>query len=133
MVVSTLGHRRTRRISAVAVEFDTFSVAVGLAIIAGGLALAAPFLEALAAALSALAGAGWAAGRARERASGVPWTLPGRAVGLLSVAVGAGLFFLLPDSLSAARGLALALSLTPMWWIERRRNPGRVLREDGTA
>ena len=107
-----------------AVEFDTFRVAVGLAVIVGALALVAPYLTALTAVLAALAAAGWAAGRARDRSVG--GLVPGHAWGLLVAALGAGAFFLLVGPLQAARGLALALSLVPLWWVERSRASRRA-------
>lgn len=101
------------------VEFDTFRVAVGFAIIAGALGVVLPYLDSLAGALAALAAAGWAAGHARERSAGGRWFGPAEAVGLGAVALGALAFFLLPGSFALARGLVLGLSWLPMWWFER--------------
>ena len=113
------------------IEFDTFSVAVGLAVIAGGLALLAPYLDSLTAALAALAGAGCAAGRTLDRGNWTESVLSVRGAGLLCATVGTGAFFLLPGPWAAARGLALALSLVPLWLGERRRAPGRTARPRG--
>jgi hypothetical protein len=130
--VSTVRRPTTRRPTVVEVEFDTFRVAVGLALITGGLALALPYLDGLTGALAALAVAGWAAGRGRDRVPGTFGIRPGQIVGLGLAAMGAGAFFLLPGALSFARGLALALSLVPMWWMERGRpSSGPTLRVDG--
>ncbi len=101
-------------------ELDTFRVAVGLAVVAGGLALVAPYLDALVAALAALATAGWAAGRARTRESGGPAIDGARGAALACVAVGAVAFLTLRGPVGAARGLLLALSWLPLWWLERR-------------
>ncbi len=115
---------RTAHPVARAIEFDTFSVAVGLAIISGALAVLAPYLDALTGALVALGGAGWVAGHSLE-----PGGLPGRmtsarTVGLVSVGLGVGAFFLLSGPLGPARGLALALSFVPLWLIDRKGSPG---------
>ncbi|MGA8303208.1 MAG: hypothetical protein WA691_01270 [Thermoplasmata archaeon] len=104
-------------------DFDPFGVAVGLAVIAGALALLAPYLNALTAALAALAGAGWVAGRAGERTRGSGWLLYGRAAAIGFATLGTGAFFLLPEPFTSGRGLALALSLVPLWVVERRRRP----------
>lgn len=105
------------------IEFETFSVAVGLAAIVGGLALLAPFLSALTAALAALAMAGWASGLPRVRTGWAEWLPPTRRAGLLSVGLGVGAFFALSGPWAAVRGLALAVSLVPLWMVERRRGP----------
>jgi hypothetical protein len=110
----------------VAVEFDTFRVAVGLAIIAGAFALVATYLDSLAAALAALAAAGWAAGLARERGGGGARIGAARTVGLVSVALGATAFFLVPRPLDLARGLFVGLAWLPMWWVERHPHPVAV-------
>jgi hypothetical protein len=122
--------RRTRRPpSAAAIEFDTFSVAVGLAIVAGGLALVVPYLNGLTVALVALAAAGWAAGRASASAHRIFRTLSSQATGLLAAIAGAGAFFLLPDPFAHVRGLLFSLSLLPLWWTERRGTSGTPARE----
>lgn len=125
------GARPTPSSSAATLELDTFRVALGLAIVTGGLALVAPYLNALTAALVALAVAGWAAGLGRDHAMDLPGALSARAVGLLSLAIGIGSFFLLPNPLALARGLVLALAVLPMWWIDHRPVPRRFLRVDG--
>jgi len=126
--VGALRDVKTPRVSAATVEFDAFSVAVGLAIVAGGLAVVAPYLNSLAAALAALAGAGWAAGRSTERARGAAVLSLGRWTGLLSAGLGTAAFFLLPGPFSVVRGLALGISLLPLWLVERRRAPGPAAR-----
>jgi uncharacterized membrane protein len=113
----------TRRASAATIDFDTFSVAVGLALIAGGLALVAPDLDSLTVALAALAAAGWAAGRSLDRTQRVEAILSTRAIGILAMALGSVAFLALPPPLGVGRGLVLALSLVPLWLIERRRVP----------
>jgi hypothetical protein len=122
--------RRTRRpSSAAAIEFDTFSVAVGLAIVAGGLALVVPYLDGLAVALVALAAAGWAAGRASPSADRRFRAMSSQVTGLLAALAGVGAFFLLPEPIAHVRGLLLSLSLLPLWWTERRGTPGTPARE----
>jgi hypothetical protein len=109
----------------VIIEFDAFSVAVGLAVITGALSFVAPFLEALTVALAALAVAGWAALQSAERvglARGLPAT---RLLGLALAGGGAAAFFVLPGPIAMARGLVLGASLVPLWLVERRRaTPG---------
>ncbi len=127
--MNAVHRRRARRPTPAALEFDTFSVAVGLSIIVGALALVAPYLNALTVALVALAAAVWAAGRARGGTGGLSRTLTDQAGGLLATTAGIGAFFLLPGPFATARGLVLALSVVPMWWIERRGVSGRPIRE----
>jgi|HubBroStandDraft_1064217.scaffolds.fasta_scaffold13435_5 hypothetical protein len=111
------------------VEFDTFSVSLGIAVIAGGLALLAPFLDSLTAALVALAGAGWAAGLPRHGARAADWARPARVGGILALGIGTVAFFALPGPFDIARGLALSVSFVPLWLVERRaglRRPERL-------
>jgi hypothetical protein len=123
-VVGTPGGLTTSRRSPVGIEFDPFNVGVGLAVIAGGLSLIVPYLDALTAALAALACAGWAARHASEVRSRAERVKSLRGAGVLSVSLGAGAFFLLPGAWAAARGIALGLSLVPLWLVERARSPG---------
>lgn len=130
----TLNPPKRRRLPGpLPVEFDTFRVAVALAIIAGALGIVAPYLDALAAALAALAAAGWAAGRARDRAGGPARAGAGRFAGGVCVLLGAAGFFLLPPPLAVARGLLLGLSWLPLWWLERRSGPVPVRWAPGSA
>lgn len=100
------------------VELDTFRTAVGLALVAGALAVVAPYLDGLVAALAALAGAGWAAARAHRLAT--PRVPSGRtALALVTVGAGVGAFLLAPVPWTSVRGLVLASSWLPMWWLER--------------
>ena len=104
---------------------DPFSAAVTLALVTGAFAIDAPFLSSLVLALGALAIAAWSTRRAHERSDGTGGILPAHGVGLISVGIGAASFFLLPSPVSVLRGLALAISLLPLWWIERRRGRPR--------
>lgn len=115
---------RIRRRSAATIEFDTFGVGVGLAVIVGALSLLAPYLDALTAALAALALAGWAAGRSHDRRFGRTGDASLRVVGVAGAAAGAVAFLLLPGSTAGVRGLVLGLALVPLWLIERRAPPG---------
>ena len=105
----------------VPVEFEVFSTALGLAIVAGALSLLAPFLLALVGTLGTFAVAGWAAlVRPRaERPSRVRRT--DRLLALGVAAIGGILFLHPPAGLGAGRGLLLAASLLPLWCVERRR------------
>jgi hypothetical protein len=115
------------------VEFDTFGVALGLAVVAGGLALAAPFLNSLVVTLVALACAGWAAGRSRCGQGWADLLQLTRLAGVLLVMVGAGAFLGIPVVLSPERGLLLALSPIPLWFLERRGTLPRSLRRGTSA
>ena len=108
-----------------AIEFDTFSVALGLAVVTGGLALLASFLESLTTALVALSVAGWAAGLSGSGRPRGALTHPRRMGGIVLAGIGAATFFWMPGPLDASRGLVLALSLVPLWLIERRGIPRR--------
>jgi hypothetical protein len=127
VVVGAVRYLRGSRAGLPGLEFDTFSVALGLAVVTGGVSLAVPYLVALTGALVALAGAGWAAGRSRWRNGWRDLGQPARCTGLLLVGAGVVAFFDLPGTLSVARGLALALSTVPLWLVERR--DGRILSE----
>jgi hypothetical protein len=114
------------RVPYAVLEFDTFSAAVGLALITGALALVATYLLALTATLAALAAAGWTAGHLPHPRSPIkPFVDRRRKVALLVLAAGAGAFFLLPPPIVGARGLALAASFLPLWWVERTPAPPR--------
>jgi hypothetical protein len=126
VVVAAIREVRTPRPALSAAEFDTFSVALGLALIAGGLALLAPFLNSLTGALVALAAAGWAAGVPRTARGWTDLTPPARMGGVLLLGLGVVAYLGLSGSLDAGRGLVLAASLVPLWMIERRRGVGRA-------
>ncbi len=100
-----------------AVEIDAFGLAVGTALVAGGLSLAAPFLTALVGALAALAVASWAMafGSVRPTAR----SLRARGPGLGSLALGGSIFIGAPAALLPYRGLVLAVTLVPLWALER--------------
>jgi hypothetical protein len=118
--VGALRHVRTVPSALRSVEFDAFSVSLGLGVIAGGLALLAPYLNSLALALVTLAGAGWSAGLPRGE-FGWRNRLPrARSGSLVLLGLGSVLFIVLPPPWNVARGLALALSFVPMWFVERR-------------
>jgi hypothetical protein len=103
-----------------AIEHDAFGLAVGTALVAGGLSLVAPFLSALVGALAALALASWTVTRAEERAAGVRRRLGRATVALALLGAGAALYGLAPEGFGGFRGIALALSLVPLWMVERR-------------
>jgi hypothetical protein len=84
----------------------------------GFLSLEIPFFEGLVAALAALVAVAWASRPARdgpERGA--------RRICALSIVVGWSMFLLLPIPLTGFRGLALGLSLAPLWWTGRRNLP----------
>jgi hypothetical protein len=122
---------RSRALMGATLEFDTFGVGVGLAVIAGALSLVAPYLDALTVALAALAIAGWAAGRSRDRRERRSTGRPLRVVGLACAVIGAAAFFLLAGPAAMTRGFALGIALVPLWVIERRGTPGLLPRGAG--
>lgn len=126
VVVGTPGDLRTTRLSPGGIEFDAFNVGVGLGVIAGGLSMVAPYLDALTAALAALACAGWAAARSRRVTGRAARVVSMQGAGVLSLSLGTGAFFLLPGPMAVARGLALGLSLVPLWFVERTGSLGRA-------
>ncbi|MGA8542742.1 MAG: hypothetical protein WB947_04290 [Thermoplasmata archaeon] len=122
------------RVSATSADFDTFSTAVGLALISGGLSLVATYLVGLTVALVALAGAGWAAGHVGSRGAYPGPSLDrGRKVALACLATGIVAFFLLPPPLVDGRALAIAVSFLPLWWVERSSHARRVRPLDGVS
>ena len=129
MGVGMAPHGRVAPSSSVAlsIEFDAFSVAVGLAIVAGALSLLAGYLTSLTVALAALAFAGWAA---RSASSVVPGQriVSIRGLGISFLVIGIALFLLLPPPWAGGRALVLALSLVPLWAAERPTSRHRPLR-----
>ena len=112
-----------------AVELDALGLAVGLAIVTGGLSLLAPFLVALVEALAALAVASWAMVVAEDRAAGPAPRSRRRAMALAILVLGASGFLLAPSAAAPFRGILLALTLVPLWAVERRArrsSPGRT-------
>lgn len=128
MVVTERHAPGATRPRGLAVEFDTFSFAVGLAIIAGGLAVAAPYLNALTVALTALAIAGWASGFAGAKGAAFAEVGPAAILGLSCTALGALAFVFLPSPFSVGRGLVLAGALLPLWYLDRGSRSGRSRR-----
>jgi hypothetical protein len=101
-------------------EFDVVGMAVGTALVSGALSVAAPSLAALTGSLAALAWAGWIA-LVRRTTGSLRRAIWGRAGWAVAAgALGAGLFLLDPPVLAPARGVALGLSLVPLWAIARR-------------
>lgn len=101
--------------------FDAFSMAVGLAVIAGGLSLLRSDLDGLVAALAALAVAGAVVTGGSPRAVR-RWRPSAPGAGALVVfATGGGLFLAGPALIAPWRGLLLGVSLLPWWLVERRR------------
>jgi hypothetical protein len=101
-------------------EFETFSVAVGAALVAGGLSLLASFLAALTGTLVALAVASWVTFRSQQTSGRREFIRGGRGVGLSILGVGTAVFLFAPVPLVPIRGLLLAAALLPLWWTERR-------------
>jgi hypothetical protein len=114
------------------VEFDTFSVAVGTALVAGALSILASFLDALTGTLAALALASWVALRSPVTKEWRDFFRAGRGVGLGTLCMGAAIFLLPPYPLASIRGLLLAVTLLPLWWSERRGTPGAAPVEHGS-
>jgi hypothetical protein len=114
------------------VEFDTFRVAVALAIVVGALSVVASYLDALALALVALATAGWVAAHARDRGPRGTSVGVAHAVGFALAGSGAALYFYGPYPLTIFRGLVLGLCWLPLWWTERRA-PRTYVRGTGVA
>jgi len=108
------------------IDFDAFSAAVALALVAGALAIAAPFLLALTAALTALAMAAWVVGHVRQSTELRPLRVP--LLGFAVVGSGATAFLALPTDAFPVRGLVLASSLLPLWWFGRARGPDHGVR-----
>ena len=105
-------------------EFETFGVAVGCALVSGALSLAAPFLDALTGALAALAVAGWLSALRRRRSSSGEWLQLTPLAAISTLGLAAGLFLFAPGAVAPFRGLLLALGLLPLWLVERRRRSG---------
>lgn len=104
------------------VEFEVFGTAVGGGLVAGALSIVAPFLLGLTGTLTALAVAGWARLHARGGRTGST-VLGGRGSLALALLGGGALMFLFPpEGLQAFRGLVLAVSTVPLWWLERARS-----------
>jgi hypothetical protein len=105
-------------------EFDVVGVSVGGALVSGALAIFGPVLGGLTVSLAALA---WAGRSASLRAEGGPLRSAVRNFGggaLLATALGLAIYGLAPPVLVRIRGLALAISLLPLWWAARRPAPG---------
>jgi hypothetical protein len=105
---------------AAVVELDVVGVGVGTALVSGALSVVAPSLAALTGTLAVLSLAGWGL-LSRQHPAGLRGTGAFRsatALGLLGL--GAALFVDPPGPWSAFRGLALGLSLVPLWAVARR-------------
>lgn|GEM_PF-1897159 len=101
--------------------FDTFGVAVATALVAGGLSLLAPFLTALTGTLAALAVTSWVVLHGQRNGTWREFLTAARKLGLGILGVGAALFLLPSGPLVPLRGIVLALTLLPLWWVERGR------------
>ncbi|MCI4372249.1 MAG: hypothetical protein L3K02_01175 [Thermoplasmata archaeon] len=109
-----------RRPPSFSAEFDVLGVSVGGAVVSGALSVLAPTLAALTGALAVLAVAGWLSLRSQ---SGGPFrgTSVVRWGGAWAAAGLGGAYFLEgAGALAPFRGLALGLSLVPLWAIARR-------------
>ncbi len=101
-------------------EFDPFHGAVGFGVLSGAAAVVLPFLDSLTLALAAIALAAWV-GRRPPRAPGARRRPGFRATcGGVCAGVGFVAFWGLSGPWSSVRGLALGLSLVPLWWLHRR-------------
>jgi hypothetical protein len=101
-------------------EFDVIGIAVGAALVSGALAVVGPPLAALTGALAVLAWAGWVA-LVRQTPGPVRRLVTGtRGWAAASAGAGALLFAAGPGFLAPFRGLVLAFSLVPLWWVARR-------------
>jgi hypothetical protein len=95
-------------------ETDPIPPAALFGLVAGALAVIYPYFDGLAVALAALLLLSWIVRRpAPSIVRGLG--LPPRAVALLAVAAGWGLFLLDPPHLEAARGLVLSVGGLPLW------------------
>jgi predicted PurR-regulated permease PerM len=108
------------------VEFDPFSVAVGLGVVVGALGTVAVYLEPLALALAALAAAGWTARWARRRGDSAAAVGLGTVLGLVAPLGAFAAFFLAPPPIDAVRGLIVGVAWLPLWWRERQSDPLRA-------
>jgi len=110
--------------------FEAFGTAAGLALVTGALSVVAPFFTVLTGTLAALGVAGWTAVRRRE--GGVVRSLraPGRAVGVLALGVGGGLYLDTPTPLVPFRALLLGIGLAALWYGERGLRMRGVAREE---
>jgi hypothetical protein len=102
------------------VEFDAFGAAVGAALVSGGLAVVLPFLAALTGTMVAIAFAAWAV-LLRSRGAGARADVlrPRSVLALGCLAVGAAVYLGAPEPIGAFRGLALGVSVVPLWSLER--------------
>jgi len=113
-------------------EFEAFGAATGCAVVSGALSLIAPYLTALTGALAALAVAGWISTLRRRSIGATELLRPALLGSLAGLAIGVGIFLFAAPPLGTARGLLLALTLVPIWLLERR--PARAtVRLRGTS
>lgn len=112
--------------------FDTFGVSVGAALVAGVLSIGIPFLAALTGTLAALAVASWVMVRGPPTVFWETFLPARRAIGLGILAGGAALFLFPPPLLATLRGPLLALTLLPLWWVERQGTRDAVGSEGST-
>jgi len=120
VVVTTSRRATPSPFASAPVEFDTFRVAIGLAIVVGALSVAADYLDVLVLTLVALGTTGWVAGHLRGAALPtvrVDWT---HVVGFALAGSGLAFYFLAAPPFSAFRGLLLGLAWLPLWGSERR-------------
>lgn len=105
-------------------ELDVVGVSVGAGLVSGALSTVAPALAGLTGALAALALAGWVA-LAQQTSGSIRDVLTRSSAGALaSVGLGSGIFLAGGASLAPFRGLALGLSLVPLWGVARRGDRG---------
>jgi hypothetical protein len=107
-----------RKPTAVSPGIDPVHVGALFAALAGILSIEIPFFDGLVAALGALVGVTWV-----FRVASAPTGPFPRPVSAISAAVGWSMFLFLPSPLEMLRGLALGVSLAPLWWTARRTPP----------
>jgi hypothetical protein len=105
-------------------EFDVVGVSVGVAIVSGALSVFAASLGALTASLAVLALAGWCVLVGRAPPSIRPASIPRTGGALAAAGLGWLLFVGETGPWHSWRGLALGLSLVPLWMDARRRPLG---------
>lgn len=107
------------------IELEVFGASLGGGLVAGALSIVVPFLNALTGTLAALALAGWSGLVYRRGESLRAYLSAGGRFAFPVLVVGTLLYLRPPVFLEAFRGLVLALSLVPFWWVERCRSVGR--------
>jgi len=104
------------------IAMDPLDASGGFGALSGALSVGLPYFSGLTMALAALVvGIALLRGAQRGRAGGVrPATIPPFLVALVVALAGWVAFFAAPPWLASIRGLALGVSVLPLWWLERR-------------